>query len=69
MNIQEIYLIAKKENHYSLVILIEFLTLEKKVLKGTDHEDKLTYYLQDKFKNRMNEHLREYEVKRNVTQS
>jgi hypothetical protein len=66
MTIQEIYLIAKKENHYSLVLLIEFLTLEKKVLKGNDTEDKLTYYLQDKFHRKMNNHLAEYEVKRNA---
>jgi hypothetical protein len=65
MTIQEVYLIARKDNHYSLVLLIEYLTLEKKVLKGTDTEDNLTYYLQEKFHMKMNQHLNEYFTKRN----
>jgi hypothetical protein len=65
MTIQEYYLEAKKHNYYSLVLLIEFLTLEKKVLKGTDSEENLSYYLQDRFANKMNEYLKQYEEKRN----
>ncbi|WP_243299118.1 hypothetical protein [Bacillus litorisediminis] len=65
MTIQHIYLEAKEHGFKSLVLLIEYLVEERKVLKFTDPEEKLTYYLQDRFRNKMNEYLREYEVKRN----
>jgi hypothetical protein len=64
--IQDLYLEAKKDPkyYYSLILLIEFLVYEKKVLQLSDSEEKLTYYMQDKFKNAMNKHLRDYERRR-----
>jgi hypothetical protein len=62
--LSELYQIAKKENYYSLVLLIEFLIHEKKVLKWTDSEEKLNYYLQDRFHKKMNGYLAEYEQRR-----
>ena len=61
MTVREYYAAALEENHESLILLIEFLMFEKKVLKASDSVDKLTYYLQDKFKNKMNDYLQEYE--------
>lgn len=51
-------------HHYGLQLLIEFLVFEKKVLKMEDPTESLTYYLQDRFSNKMNEYLREYEEKK-----
>jgi translation initiation factor 2 beta subunit (eIF-2beta)/eIF-5 len=61
VTIREIYAEALKEKHYSLQLLIEFLVNEKQVLTMTDNEDKLTFYLQEKFRSKMNAHLLEYE--------
>jgi 16S rRNA U1498 N3-methylase RsmE len=66
MNVQQIYEQARKQSHYSLVLLIEFLLHEKQVLKETDKEDNLTYYLQERFQQKMNNHLLEYERIRNT---
>jgi hypothetical protein len=63
--IEELYHEAIKHNHYSLKLLIEYLVNERKILKMTDSEEKLTYYLQDRFANKMNEYLKEYEERRN----
>ncbi|ALY08110.1 hypothetical protein BhaS171_00054 [Bacillus phage vB_BhaS-171] len=60
MKVQEIYDIAKSDNHHSLELLISFLVYEKKVLQLTDDQEKLTYFMQDRFKNKMNEHLLRY---------
>jgi hypothetical protein len=63
--VQDSYLFAIKYNYYSLQLLIDYLVKERKVLKMSDDEDKLKYYLQDRFANKMNEYLKAYEVKRN----
>lgn len=52
-----------KGQHYGLTLLIEFLVYEKKVLKMEDATEKLTYFLQDRFSNKMNEYLLDYERK------
>ena len=52
-----------KGQHYGLTLLIEYLVCEKKVLKMEDATENLTYFLQDRFSNKMNEYLREYEEK------
>jgi hypothetical protein len=64
MTIQEIYDEAKQGNYYSLILLIDFLVKEKKVLELSDSEEKLTYYLQDRFHKKLNEYLAEYEQRR-----
>jgi hypothetical protein len=61
VTVQELYLGALEGNHRSLILLIEFLVNKKKVIKLTDTQDKLEYFLQDKFGQAMNEHLSEYE--------
>lgn len=64
MMIRELYAEAIKEGHYSLQLLIEFLLLEKNVIKLTDDSSVLHYYYQEKFHKKMNEYLAEYEKKR-----
>ncbi|AEH46760.1 hypothetical protein Geoth_0762 [Parageobacillus thermoglucosidasius C56-YS93] len=65
MTIQELYEEAIKDNHYSLWLLINFLMFEKRVIKPTDDASVLDYYLQERFKNKMNAYLLEYERKLN----
>jgi hypothetical protein len=65
MTVREWYQESILGKHHSLKLLIEFLVFEKKVVKFEDDTEKITYYLQDRFKNKMNQHLQEYEVKRN----
>lgn len=62
--VRDIYADALEGKYYSLILLIEFLTEEKKVLKLSDTEDKLDYYLQDRFHKSMNGYLAEYERRR-----
>jgi hypothetical protein len=64
VTIRELYAEALMGKHQSLQLLIEFLVNEKKVLTMADEEEKLTFYLQDKFANKMNEHLLAYESKK-----
>jgi hypothetical protein len=65
MTIAEIYKEAK--DHYSLRLLIDYLVHEKQVLKMTDNESQLTYYLQDKYWAKMGEYLRKCEEEREWT--
>jgi hypothetical protein len=65
MNIKEVYIESIQYNYYSLRLLIDYLVKERKVLTMEDNEEKLKYYLQDRFANKMNEYLKAYEVKRN----
>lgn len=65
MIIREVYAETLKEKHYGLQLLIEFLVNEKKVLTLADDEEKLNFYLQEKFTSKMNAHLVEFENKRN----
>ncbi|TYS68679.1 hypothetical protein FZC76_06960 [Sutcliffiella horikoshii] len=60
MQIREWYLDAVDYNQESLLLLLDFLIYEKKVLAMDDDEEKLRFYFQEKFRNRMNEHLKEY---------
>lgn len=64
MTVRDIYAWALQENEYSTILLIEFLVQEKKVLKLTDNQENYTYYLQEKFHQKMNEYLKEFESKR-----
>jgi hypothetical protein len=60
MNVHEHYTQAKEHGYHSLVLLIEYLVNEKKVISMGDSEEKLTYYLQEKFWKKMNEYLSDY---------
>ena len=64
MTIQELYEDAITHDYYWLEITIEFLVKEKQVLKMTDNSERITYFLQDKFSRKMNEHLEKYERER-----
>ena len=60
MQIKDLYLDAVDYNMETLILLLDFLIYEKKVLSMEDDESKLTFYFQEKFRNRMNEHLNLY---------
>jgi hypothetical protein len=64
VTIRELYAEALMGKHYSLQLVIELLVNEKKVLTMADEDEKLSFYLQDKFANKMNEHLLAYESKK-----
>lgn len=64
MIIQEYYDEAVEYKHYSLQLWIEYLVNERRVLKMTDSEEQLRYYLQDRFTNKMNQYIAEYEQRR-----
>jgi hypothetical protein len=65
MTIKEMYEDAIMYEYHWLEVTIEFLVMEKQVLKMEDNADRITYYLQDKFSKKMNEHLEKYERERN----
>lgn len=60
MLIEEYYRESIKQNFPSLTMLIDYLVYEKQILNMDDEEEKLSYYLQDRFHNKMNEYLTEY---------
>ncbi|MBW3114216.1 hypothetical protein KYJ26_20320 [Bacillus sp. MCCB 382] len=64
MTIQEMYEDAITHEYYWLEITIEFLVKEKQVLGMNDNAERITYFLQDKFSSKMNEHLEKYERER-----
>lgn len=55
-----LYQDAEHFKEKSLLLLLDFLVKEKKVLSLDDDESKLNHYLQERYKNKMNEHLKEY---------
>lgn len=65
MKIRELYFEAYNNNHYSLKLLIHYLVKEKRVLSLEDDEERLNHYLQDRFANKLNQYLYEYEGKLN----
>ncbi|MGN7327924.1 hypothetical protein [Bacillus pumilus] len=69
MTVKDWYKEAIKFNQYALILLIEFLVYEKVVLKMTDQEEQLFFYLQPKFKEKMNEHLKNYHTKIQLEES
>lgn len=60
MTVQELYDEAEKGSHMGLKLLIDYLVYEKKALELTDNHEKLTYYLQDRFRSKMNEYIHKY---------
>ncbi|MGD6872993.1 hypothetical protein ACQCU1_12520 [Sutcliffiella horikoshii] len=60
--IRDWYLDAVDYNQEPLLLLLDFLIYEKKVLSFDDSEEKLHFYFQDKFRGKMNEHLTQYKV-------
>ena len=66
MNIKEYYTLAIENECVDVYALIMFLVYEKKVLSFDDTKEKLEYYLQDKFKSKINKHIKEYMEKMNI---
>lgn len=66
MTLKEYYEFAVRNEMIDLYVLIMFLVYEKKVLSFDDTKDKLLFYLQDKFRVKMNQHLAEYKDKLNI---
>jgi hypothetical protein len=64
VTLRELYAEALMGKHLGLQLLIEFLVNEKKVLTMADDEEKLAFYIQEKFIHKMNEHLIAYESKK-----
>lgn len=64
MTVGQVYQEAFRYKEDSLILLIDFLVLEKKVLSADDDVSKLEYFMQDRFKSKMNQHLRAYKKKR-----
>lgn len=58
--IRDWYLDAVDYNQESLLLLLDFLIYEKKVLSFDDPEEKLHFYFQEKFREKMNEHLAKF---------
>lgn len=61
MTVRDWYREALQHNYYSLILLIEFLVYEKKTIRLQDPEQALNFYLQEKFKDKMNAYLLAYE--------
>lgn len=49
---------CQEDNYLTGFLLVQLLVYEKKVLAMTDDVTKIDHYLQDRFKNVMNEELR-----------
>ncbi|WAT23150.1 hypothetical protein O0R52_09405 [Bacillus halotolerans] len=61
MTVRDWYRVALRHNYYSLILLIEFLVYEKKTISLQDPEQALNFYLQERFKDKMNAYLLAYE--------
>lgn len=66
MTVHDYYQQAKSNDYDSLILLIDYLVHERKVLKMEDNADKLSFYLQDKYQAKMNEYLIEYQTNQTV---
>lgn len=66
MTVKDYFEWAVKGDHIDLYALIMFLVYEKKVLSFDDAKDKLVYYMQDKYRKAMNDHLAKYKNKLHI---
>ena len=66
MNVEETLEWAVDQGYTDMHMLIMFLVYEKKTLSLDDPGDKINYYLQDRFKPKMDEYLSSYKKKLNV---
>jgi hypothetical protein len=64
MTTQELY--EQGKEFPSLILLINYLVHERKVVSMADSIDKLHYYMQPNFHKKMNEYLDEYRRNRDV---
>ena len=64
MTVRELLYEATQYNHETLIVLIEFLVLEKETVKLEDEESVLELYFKPNNVDRMNKLLKEYMQKR-----
>ncbi|UYL93798.1 hypothetical protein NIIg97_gp49 [Geobacillus phage vB_GthS_NIIg9.7] len=57
MTIRELYTAAIEQKEESLILLLDFLLFAKKAVKLDDDAERVDYYLQDRFRVKMNEYL------------
>ncbi|PGV91570.1 hypothetical protein, partial [Bacillus cereus] len=62
MTVMDMYTEAKKDGMISTWLLIEYLVFERKAITFADEMDKLTYFFEERFRNKMNEYLVEYMI-------
>lgn len=60
MNVRELMNEAIANQYKSLIALIQLLVIEKKVITFEDDISKLDYYLQERFKEKINQYLSKY---------
>ncbi|PGS64110.1 hypothetical protein COC69_30780 [Bacillus cereus] len=68
MKLREYLTCAYKDDIQSAYLLVEFLVYEKGVLHLDDDIGKLEFYFQERFRNKMNAYIREYEKARALKQ-
>ncbi|PGS69284.1 hypothetical protein COC69_25915 [Bacillus cereus] len=61
MKLREYLTCAYKDDIKSAYLLVEFLVYEKGVLYLDDDIRELEFYFQERFRNKMNAYIREYE--------
>jgi hypothetical protein len=66
MTVMDMYTEAKKDGITSTWLLIEYLVFERKAITFADEMDKLTYFFEERFRNKMNEYLVEYMIQRGI---
>lgn len=66
MTILDVYTEAKKDGIVSVWLLIEYLVFERKAVTFADGVEKLNYFFEDRFRNKMNEYLVEYMRQRGI---
>ncbi|MGH0945156.1 hypothetical protein ACQVTS_29215 [Bacillus mycoides] len=66
MTVMDMYTEAKKDEILSPWLLIEYLVFERKAITFADSVDKLTYFFEERFRNKMNEYLVEYMMQRRI---
>lgn len=69
MTILDMYTEAKKDGIVSAWLLIEYLVFERKAVTFVDGVDKLDYFFEDRFRNKMNEFLEDYKQSRGISEA
>jgi len=66
MKVKDYFLWANKNEYTDLQALIMMLCFEKKVLSMEDPQDRLEYFMQDKWHDYTNSHLAKFKQKQNI---
>lgn len=65
MTVDDIYSEAVNQKTKSIILLIEYLVTERKVIRFDDDVSKLDYFMQEKYRRKMLEYLSMYEEQKN----